>query len=261
MTAILRIESGKRVRQSFVLVGAFAILSAFLFAAFPAFADEAELFEEAFPEVFVALFAFEAMHTIEGFVGGYAYPMMWVLFTGLYFAYTSAGMIAGDIRERKMDLTLSNPVSRESVVLQKIGALWVPLVVLNVGLFVVVLVGSLAVDEWIDPVVLGMAHLLSIPYLLVCASLGLLLSVIVDRNETAEVGALALVFVLWLVDGIAEMSPNFEWLRYFTPSRYYDPSAILVHEEFALLDAAILLVAFAALVGIATAIFVRRDIQ
>ena len=261
MTAILRSESGKRVRQSFVLVGAFALLSAFLFAAFPAFADQAELIEGAFPEAFVALFGFEAMHTIEGFVGGYAYPMMWVLFTGLYFAYTSAGMIAGDIRERKMDLTLSNPVSRESVVLQKIGALWVPLVVLNVGLFVTVLVGSVAVGEWIDPVVLGMAHLLGIPYLLVCASIGLILSVIVDRNETAEVGALALVFVLWLVDGIAEMSPDFEWLRYLTPSRYYDPSAILVHEEYALLDAGVLLVAFVAIVGVATVIFVRRDIQ
>ena len=261
MTAILRSESGKRVRQSFVLVGAFGLLSAFLFAAFPAFADEAELIEDAFPEALVALFGFEAMHTIEGFIGGYAYPMMWVLFTGLYFAYTSAGMIAGDIRERKMDLTLSNPVSRESVVLQKFAALWVPLVVLNVGLFLIVLVGSVAVGEWIDPVVLGMTHLLSIPYLLVCAGIGLLLSVTVDRNETAEVGALALVFLLWLVDGIAEMSPDFEWLRYLTPSRYYDSSAILVHEEFALLDAAVLLVAFVALVGIAIGIFVRRDIQ
>lgn len=260
MTAILRNESRKRLRESLVLAGAFAVLSAFLFAAFPGFADEAELIEEAFPEVLVGLFGFEAMHTIEGFVGGYTYPMVWVLFTGMYFAYTSAGMIAGDIRDRKMDLTLSNPVSRESVIFQKVGALWLPLVVLNAALIVIVFAGAFAVGESIDPVALGMLHLLSIPYHLVCAGFGIVLSVVVDRDETAEIAALGLVFMLWLVEGLAEMSPDFEWVRYLTPTRYYDPTAILVHEEFALLDAGILLLAFFVLVGIATLVFVRRDI-
>lgn len=260
MTAILRTESKKRVRGSVVLVGAFAFLSAFLFAVFPSFAEEAELIEDAFPDVLVGLFGFEAMHTIEGFVAGYAYPMILILFTGIYFAYTSAGMIAGDIRDRKMDLILSTPVSRESVIAQKFGALWVPLVVLNGGLFVIVLVGSVAVGESINPIVLGLAHLLALPYLLVCASLGLVFSVVLSRQETAEVAALGLVFLLWLVEGIAEMSPDFEWVRYATPTRYYDPGAILIHEEYALVDAGVLVAVFIVLFATAITLFIRRDI-
>ena len=260
MTAILRNESRKRIRGSVTLVGAFAFLSAFLFAVFPSFSEEAELIEESLPDVLIGLFGFEAMHTVEGFVAGYAYPMMLVLFAGIYVAYTSAGMIAGDISDRKMDLILSTPVPRASVIAQKFGALWVPLTAINGGLFVIVLAGAFAVGESIDPVVLGMAHLLALPYLLVCAGLGLVFSVVLARQETAEIAALSLVFLLWLVEGIAEMSPDFEWIRYAMPTRYYDMGAILIHEEYALADAGVLLIVFIGLFVTATVLFIRRDI-
>ena len=260
MYAILRLESSRLLRPSALLVGLFAIVAAFLFAAFPGFADEAELFDEAMPPVLEAFFGFEEIHTIEGFVAGYAYPLVWVLFGGIFFAYVSAGTISREVSERQIDLTLSNPISRESVVLQKIGAMWMPLVVLNVGMIAVVLAGVTILGESIDPVVLAMVHLLSIPYLLVCAGIGLLFSVVVDRVETAQVGALGAVFVLWLIEGIAEMSPDYEWAGYASPNRYYDPSAILVHEEYAYGDAGILLVGFFVLVSVATVVFTRRDI-
>ncbi|RQG97937.1 ABC transporter permease subunit [Natrarchaeobius chitinivorans] len=260
MTAILRNESGKLIRSSLLLTGLFGLISVFLFAAFPGFADQAEVVEEAFPPVLAGLFGFEELHTIEGFVGGYLFPLLWILFGGMYFAYVAAGLIVGDVRTRKMDLTLSNPVSRESVVLQKVAALWVPLVVLNAGLILFVLAGVTVLGESIDPIALGMTHLLSVPYLLVCAGIGLVLSVVLDREETAQATALGLVFVLWLIDGLSHLDPALEWIRDLTPSRYFDPTAILVHEEYALADAGILLVTFLALVAVATVIFVRRDI-
>lgn len=260
MTAILRNESRRLVRSSVLLTGMFALLAAFLFAAFPGFADEAGFIEEAFPPVLVGLFGFEAIHTIEGFVAGYVFPLVWVLFAGIFFAYISAGLIVEDVRTRKMDLVLSSPVSRESVVLQKIAALWVPLVVLNVGMWLVIVAGANVLGETIDLVDLGVALLLSIPYLLVCAGIGLVLSVVLDRVESAQVTALGLVFVLWLVEGLSHMDPDFEWIGDLTPSRYFDPTAILVHGEYAYGDAGILLVAFLGLLALAVGIFTRRDI-
>ena len=260
MTAILRLESGTRLRSSLLLTAIFALLAAFLFAAFPGFAEEAELLEDAFPPVLVGLLGIEAIHTIEGFVGGYVYSLVWILFTGMYFAYVSGGLIARDVSERRMDLTLSNPVSRESVLLQKVAALWLPLVVLNVGFVVIVYAGTVVLGETIDPVALVLLHLLSIPYLLVCAGIGLVFSVVFDRDGRAQVTALGIVFLLWLVDGLSELNPDFEWIGDLTPSRYYDPAAILVHEEYAFVDAGILLVAFLALVALAAFVFVRRDL-
>ncbi len=260
MAAILRNESGRLLRGSAILLGLFAVVTGFFFAAFPGFAEEAELVEEAFPEFLMGLLGFEELHTIEGFVSGYIFPLILIVFTGIYFAYVSAGMIAEDVRTRRMDLTLSNPVSRESVVLQKVAALWVPLIVLNVGLFVVLLVGASLLGEALDPVALTMAHLLGVPYLLVCAGIGIVLSVTVDRVETAQAVASGLVFILWLLEGLGGMDDDYEWLGTVAPSRYYHPADVLVHEEYAFLDAGILLVAFFALLGIAVLVFTRRDI-
>ncbi|MCU4925757.1 ABC transporter permease [Halobacteria archaeon AArc-dxtr1] len=260
MTAVLRLESRKLVQSALGLTGLFVLTGGFLFAAFPGFAEQAEVVEEAFPPALIGLLGIEEIHTIEGFTGGYVYTLLWIVFGGIYFAYVSAGMIVTDIEERRMDLTLSTPVSRESVVLQKVGALWLPLVVLNVGLGAIVSVSAIVLSEPIDPVSLAMVHLLSIPYLLVCAGMGLVLSVVFHRAETAQVTALGLVFVLWLVEGLSHMDPDYERVGDLTPSRYIDPAAILVHEEYAFGDAGILLATFLVLLGVATLVFVRRDI-
>ncbi|WP_394739244.1 ABC transporter permease [Natronococcus roseus] len=260
MTAILRVESRKRVRGSVILVAVFALLSALYFSMFPGIQAEMDVIEEAFPAYMFDLFQIEELHTIEGFIAAEIYSFFWVLLVAIYFAYVGAGLISSDVRSRKMDLTLSNPVSRESVVLQKVAALWVPLVALNVGVPIIVYVGALAIGESFDPVALAMVHLLSIPYLLVCAGIGVVLSVVVDHPRTARAVALTLVAVLWLVDGVSRVDPDYERIGALTPSRYYDQTAILVHEEYALGDAGILLAAFLALLAVAVCVFARRDI-
>ena len=259
MTAILRLESTKRIRSSVVLVGVFALLSAFYFSVYPGFAEEAEDVAEAFPDWMFDFFGLDALHTVEGFIAAEIYSFFWVLLVGIYFAYIGAGMIAGEVRSREIDLTLSNPISRESVMLQKVASLWLPLVVLNVGIPIIVFVGSVVIGEGMNPVALAMVHLLSIPYLLVCAGIGLVLSVMLDRVRTARSSALGVILLLWLVEGVSNLDSDTEWIGHLTPSRYYDETAILVREEYAVVDAGILLVAFVVLVLIATIIFARRD--
>ncbi len=260
MTAILRIESRNRLKSAVILTAIFALTSLFFLAVFPAMRDGADAIEEAFPDYLTGLLGFEELHTIEGFLGGYVYPFIWVVFGGIYFAYAGAGMIASDIEHRRMDLLLSNPVSRESVIVQTVASLWVPLVVMNLGMALTLFGGVQLVDETLDPVLLSMVHLLSVPYFLVCAGIGLVLSVSVKRVGTAQVGAIGLVFMSWLIEGLSEMGETYEWLGTVTPHRYYDSTQILVHEEYALGDAAILTGAFLGLVVVATVLFIRRDI-
>ena len=260
MTAIVRIESRKRIRGSVALVGVFVLFSALYFSMFPSVKEEMEVFEEAFPAFFFELFGIEALHTIEGFIAAEIYSFFWVVLVGLYFAYVGAGLISNDVAERKMDLILSNPISRESVVLQKVAALWLPLVVLNVAVPLVVYVGALVIGESFDPVALSMVHLLSIPYLLVCAGIGLVISVLIDRVRTARAASLTVVFMLWLIEGVSRLDDEYEWVGAVGPSRYYDETAILVHEEYAFSDAAVLVVAFLVLLGVAVIVFTRRDI-
>ena len=260
MTAILRAESRQRIRGPILLTAVLWIFTVFYFSIFPGFADDADELVEGFPDYIFDLFGLDALHTIEGFIAAELYSFFWSLLVAIYFAYIGAGLIAGDIGSRKLDLTLSNPVSRESVLLQKVASLWVPLLILNVGVAVPVYLGSVIIGEPISPVALAMVHLLSVPYHLVCAAIGVLLSVVLAHVRTARSAAFGLVILLWLVDAFSRLQADFEWIGAFTPSRYWEETDILVHEEYAFLDAGILLVAFIVLIGVALFVFIRRDI-
>lgn len=260
MTAILRNESRKLYRGSLLLVIVFGLLSALYFSVFTSFAADAEQLMEAFPEAMFEFFGIARLHTIEGFIAAELYSFFWVLLLGMYFAYVGGRTIAGDVESRRMDLTLSNPVSRESVLVQKVAALWVPLVVLNVAVPLMVYAGSVLIDYPINPVAIVMVHALGIPYLLVCAGIGVLLSVGIDRARTAQATAIGIVFMQWMVEGASNMDPDYEWIGYAMPSRYYAESDILVHEEYAFFDAGILVLGFLLLILIAGWIFTARDI-
>ena len=260
MTAILRLESRKRIRGSVALVVVFGLLSAMYFSMFPGIEEELDELAEGFPDFFFEVFGIEALDTIEGFIAAEIYSFFWVVLLAIYFAYVGAGMITADVRTRRMDLTLSNPISRESVVLQKAASLWVPIVVLNVTVPIIVYVGAQLIGESIDPIALAMVHVLSIPYLLVCGTIGLAISAYAEHVRSARAGAITLVFVLWLIDGFSRLDEDLEWVGALTPSRYYEETAILVHEEFAYADAALLLVVFVVLLAIAVVVFRRRDI-
>jgi len=259
MTSILIEESRRYLRSSLAITGIFVILVAYLLAVFPAIKEEAELIEEAFPEYLQGLLGIEAMHTIEGFMA-YSYDFFWIVLVGIYFAYLGAGMISKDIRKRKMDLTLANPVSRESVVLQKIAALWVPLTILNIGLILILYIGALLIGETLNPTSLIMVHLLSIPYLLVCAGIGLVFSTIFDRPRKSQISSIGIVFLSWFVDSISRLEPDYRWVGNFTPSRYYDETEILVHKEYAFLDAGILIGVFIILLVVSITFFRYRDV-
>lgn len=105
-----------------------------------------------------------------------------------------------------------------------------------------------------------MVHRLSVPYLLVCVGVGLTLSVLANRAEIAKRGAIASVFVLYLVDSITGGLQAWDWLQYISPTHYFDPTAILVHGSSDLLNAATLLVMFIGLRSVSQLQFTRRDI-
>ena len=105
-----------------------------------------------------------------------------------------------------------------------------------------------------------MVHVLSVPYFLACIAIVLLLSVAVDRASVAQRIALGVVFGLWLLESITGSIDDFAWVGRASPTHYYDPTAILVHGTYDLVNAAVLVVACSLLVALGVWRFDRRDI-
>lgn len=261
MLEIVGYEAEKRLRGTAALTVVIGLLVAMFLALYPSFETvDIDTLVEAYPPAVQEAFGVSTLATVEGFLAVELYQFVWLLLLGLYFAYSAARLVAGDVEHDRMDLTLSLPVSRSRVLGEKFASLLLPMVVLNVGIFAVVYVGVIATGYEIDAVDLAMVHLLSIPYLLACAGIGLLLSTLFDRADVAQRAAIAAVFVLFLLESVAASTDGLEWIGYVSPTHYYDPTAILVEGSYDLAGAAILLVATALLVLAARSRFRRADV-
>jgi len=256
-----RYETGRRSRGAAVLTVAIGLYSAFIIWYFTVL-DGIE-FEDVFedlPPAMTEAFGIETMSTVEGFLGAELYNFVWVLGLGLYFAYAAGGIIATDIENERMDLLLSFPISRSQLLAEKFAALLFPILAVNIFVGGAVYVFVSAIGESIDPVYLALAHVLSIPYLLVCAGIGAVFSVAVSRAAVAERAAVGVVFVLFLVESVVGGADEYDWIQYVSPTHYYEPTLILIDGTYELVDSGILLVAFFGLLLLGQMLFHRRDI-
>ncbi|MFO8114679.1 MAG: ABC transporter permease subunit [Halorubrum sp.] len=261
MLETVRYEGRRRLRGAAILtagVGAYAGFIIWYFSVLEG-VDYEDVLQDL-PPAMVEAFGIENLSTIEGFLGAQVFNFVWLLGLGLYFAYVAGGTVARDIETERMDLLLSFPVTRSRLLVEKFAALLVPIIAVNalggpiIYLFVVAVGETLPLDH------LFLAHLLSVPFLLVCAGIGLVFSVAVDRAAIAERGAAGVVFLLYLVESVVGGADAYDWIQYLSPTQYYEPTPILIDGSYELIDSAILLVAFVGLIILSQALFERRDI-
>jgi ABC-2 type transport system permease protein len=263
MFETLRYETERRLKGTAVfavVVSLYAVFAVALFPSIEAASVDFERLMESYPEALREAFGVEAIGTIEGFLAAELYNFVWVLLLGVYFAYRAGGLIAADIERDRMDLLLSFPVSRSRLVVEKYASLLVPIVVVNAAAGVLVYAATLAIGHGVDPVAIGMVHLLSVPYLLACAAIGLVFSVSVNRADIAQRGALGVIFALYLLESLAASTEQFESLKFLSPTYYYAPTEILIRESYAAIDTAILGGMIVVLLLGSQRLFNRRDI-
>lgn len=261
MFEIARYESERKLLGTVAIAVGLSLLAGMFLAIAPDVLGQVNFDEllEAYPPALRNAFGIETMSTLEGFLATELYQFGWVLLLGLYFAYSAGGTIATDVERDRMDMLLAAPVSRRTVVVEKFAAYLVPILAINLVVGAVVYAGAILVGEPLSFVDVAAVHALSIPYLLACAGIGLLLSTVVDRADVAQRGAIGVVFGLFMVETLV-IDTDYEPLGLLSPTRYYDPTAVLVNSNYDLAGAAILLAAAAALVAASVLWFRRRDI-
>ncbi|RRJ29175.1 ABC transporter permease [Halocatena pleomorpha] len=178
--------------------------------------------------------------TIGAFLASEVYQFGWVLGLGSYFAYSAGSLLAADIEHNRMDVLLSAPVSRSSIVRQRFLALLAVMLVVNGSVCIFVYLGTVAIGTPVRPTNLFLVHMLSIPYLLVCASIGLLFSVGASTGTRASGISVAVVLALFVLTRRVAGTP-YEWLSVLTPAHYYDPTAILVTNAYPVTNGVLLL--------------------
>jgi ABC-2 type transport system permease protein len=262
MFEITRYESEQRLRGTTVLVVLLVLYVAMILAIAPDLIGQYAEISQSLPEFSQKMFGMKGMGTIAGFLAVEFYQFGWLVVLGLYFAYSAGSLVANDVETDHMDTLLSAPISRSKVVIEKFLSLLMPILALNIVVGLVVYAGTLvlSVDESLTLSDIVAVHALSIPYLLCCAGIGIGLSVLVSRESTAQRAALGVIFGLYMLESLV-IDTDYEWIGAISPTRYYEPTTILVENTYDFASAAILLGAAIVLVVASQLWFRRKDIQ
>lgn len=162
--------------------------------------------------------------TLVGFYGIECGNMMG-LGGGLFAAYLGISMLSKEEKEHTAEFLLSHPVSRASVVAQKLLAVMIQIVVLNLVIFagsvvaVKVIGEELPMKEW---VLLHAAYLfLQIEIALICFGISAFL-----KRGSIGIG-LGLAALFYFMNLIRNISEDAEFLKYITPYAYADSADIV----------------------------------
>jgi ABC-2 type transport system permease protein len=232
------------------------------YGAYEASGESVQEIMDALPKAVGAVFGLTGfdLSTAAGFFG--------VLF--LYIAIIGAvhavllgsGLIAKEERDRTSEFLYSKPASRARILTGKLLAGVFNLVVLNV----VTLATSLWVVDMFNKdapfdgdIVLLMVGLFFIQ--LVFFSIGALLAGSTHRPKAASSRASSIMFVTFLLAFVVNMNEKLDFLRYFTPFKYFDAANLMADHA---LDPLFVVLAVA-IIGIAVAatyrLYAARDLN
>jgi ABC-2 type transport system permease protein len=259
---IARFESRQRVPATAAIAVGLALYAGLMVAIGPDIVASIDLdaYIDAIPPALRTAFGIDALGSFAGLLAAQLYQFGIVLLLGLYVAYAAAGTVAGDVERGRMDMLLSNPVSRTRIVAEKFLALVPAVVAVNVVLGAAVYAGAALVGEPLPASDVAAAHALAVPYLLAVAGIGTVASVVADRESVAQRAALAAVFGLFMVESLVA-GTDVDALASLSPTAYYDPTAVLVRSQYDLVGAGVLLGAAAVLVVAGQFLFRRKDVE
>ena len=202
------------------------------FTKFQGYAENPELLEilDKMPQAMLAAFSMNAFNltTITGFFG-----VMYV-FLGLILSIAAVmwgnDIISKEERDKTVEFSLTLPVNRSTLITAKTAASFSNCLALNLATWGLVLVNTARYNpehEFYSFVSLGMLSLFIIQCIFL--AVGILLGSAMKNHKSSGSVAISVLLGSYFISVIAGINDDFDFLKYFTPFKFFDPT-VLLHE-------------------------------
>ena len=176
----------QHAKLAIVVAVASGFLSYFLASLFPAIDPQvAESISESWPQIMKDLFG----DPVSGFTNIYAWLnlelfhiTLWVIF-GVFAALLASDVLAREIEAKSIDILLSTPVTRTSLILSKTVGIVLIMIVAIVPTYLGCMLGVIRLGFPMTPALLLAATIFPILMSLVFAAVTILVSVIVPKTD------------------------------------------------------------------------------
>lgn len=222
----------KELRQSLqswgIWTGAVALMMVVCVALFPEMKDEMEGVSSIFANMggFTAAFGMDKLNFGE-FMGFYGIECGNVLGIGggFFAALTGITALSKEEKDRTAEFLFTHPVSRASVLVQKLLAVLTQIITMNAVMVAVVLIAAAAVGEQFSGKQFFLLHaaylLLMLEISFICFGISAFL-----RRGSAGAG-LGLALALYCMNLLCNLSSKMEFLQWLTPYAYAEASEIV----------------------------------
>ncbi|MGM7701429.1 ABC transporter permease subunit [Pseudalkalibacillus sp. Hm43] len=226
-----------------VILGGLVFLMMQIYPDFAKQQGNLEALLEAYPEGIKKAFNMDqlSLGTVLGFYAIEGY-MLITLIGSIYVVLLAGNMLAKEEGEKTIEFLLSKPISRTSLVTQKMLVIIVNVVLFNLFVSLINLTGFMLVDdgtfEFYPFVLMSIAPIL---LHLTFASIAFLLSSIFRKGRQILSITVGLVFITYFLQVISSVSDKLENLKYMSPFVYVDAADIITNESIKGLYLAIML--------------------
>ncbi|HBY08695.1 MAG TPA: ABC transporter [Chloroflexi bacterium] len=227
----------------FVMVG---------FSKFSAYYENPELLAilDTMPKAMLEAFSLTAFNltTITGFFG--VMYIYFALLLSIAAAIWGSDIISKEERDKTVEFALTLPVTRSKLITAKaLAALFncIVLALVTWGASIISVASYKPDSEFYSFLNLGMLALFFMQ--LIFLAIGILLGCAMKQHKRAGSVAVSILLATYLFSIISGLNENLEFLKYFTPFKYFDAASILSKSQldlgYVLLSAAIVVAAMA----------------
>lgn len=249
-------------KSTVVLTLLFSGMAAMYTLMYPAFEDMMKDMQNSGSlEQFAFIPGYQDMGSYVGFLNIEMYQIFWVLILGIIIGFIAASMISKEIEGKTFDLLMSNPLSRKQIIVEKFLGLVPMVLIINLGALLTIIGSTIAIGENLNFYYLFLTHSVSVLYFLAIISLGLFISTIFDEKMKASIVTMAIVVGMFILDSIAQMIPDYDYIGYFSLKNYYKPFETLKFGKVYSTGVIVLIVFTAIVLAVTMIYFEHKDIK
>lgn len=164
--------------------------------------------------------------TVSGYMG---VSLVFINLTlGIYAVLLGNGIMAKEERDKTAGFLMTLPITRKRVITGKLIAAVICCAILLavVALSIMVSVLPYEVEEYFS-VFMSLVLVTTFAIILIFLSIGMFLAALIRRHKISGGIGIALIFAMYIASVIAALSENVEFLKYFTPFKYFEAALML----------------------------------
>lgn len=237
-----------------------ALMAVIVGPLFNSLTDVLKQMGDKFPRALMAMIGFADMSTPEGWYTAEVFSLVApgvVIFAG---AYVGVRALAGEEAAHTMGILLANPIPRWRVVVEKAIAMEIVVAIVAFGIFAGTYGGSLIGDLGLSPAKIAAACVHAFAIGIFFGAIALAAGAASGKKNNATYAVVGVALLAWAVNAFLPVNPDWAAFAKISPMYFYaanDPLVNGIHWG----HLSVLVAGAAAFVGLAVALFERRDLR